>query len=409
MKARLDLFKSLILSLSLAWAAFFVSPAVAGTKDGGGGAFTIATFWEIVKTEIVPALKNLDQDKQKILSSEQVSKLLEYMQPKKTQVEMKLEQIYITKNGKKIPVDAANYPSASLIELYQPSWQYQINSGMDIKHLILHEFMGVTKISDLDHVSSKIFPPRRLPIPFYAQKIVCESAVKYIRIKENNWYINDTPPIDPITFTLSKETRLNKNPKCVETDKETLTCIKYANDYWVKKAEVRIPIILGQNDNAGGTYYIEASINVLSSYYGYGWGAAMNTLFLRNPLMQIIWKLIYIENNRDRKTLTILTQEKYETDEFSNKTSLVESIPVPAFIETLNRNGFQLSAAPYKGEVTSLFHSYNIAGFLNETAISNGYNQRKEIDNYVVHKILKGMKGNSLPFRIDVSCTLKPD
>lgn len=409
MKSNLGHFKMNILGITLTVVTFFALQGFSGAKDGGGGSFTLASFWDQVNGQIIPKLKNLNHEKPHLLSEDQIQKLLTFMTPQKTTVTMKTEQIYVVKNEKKIPVDAANYPSDTLIELYQPSWQYMTNSGSSINHLILHEFMGLAQINDEEHLSSKVFPPRRLPISFEAQKLSCETAVKYIKLNSDNWSIRDMPKVGKVSIKMSNAIRLNKNPKCVDVDTESKTCLRYANDYWIKKADVRIPVGFDSGDKPSGAYFIDATINILSSYYGYGiWGAA-DRLFLRNPLMHITWKLIYVDQQKEEKVLSILTSETEETDDFSNKTTLDQDIPVPEFIETLNRNGFQLSIMPYGREITTPFHSYNIAGFLSGTAQNAGYKDVKQADNFIIKKILKGIKGDALPFRIYAGCTLDPE
>ncbi len=316
------------------------------------------------------------------------------------------EQLFLFKDEKKIPVDAVNYPHRRQIDLHKQTWQYMINLGFDVNHLILHEFMGLAVISDVNGISSKLIPPSRSPLDFESNNLYCDAAVKYTKIQNDKWHIRDKPSGQKSSPQFSLPVRLNKNPNCALIDNEAKSCLKYANDYKTKTAKVRIPIEFDHGDFPGGSYSIDASINFVSSYYAYGWGAASRTAFLRKPQLQIIWELIYSNQGREQ-VLGIFSQDTEKTDEFLDQASLVTNIPVPAFMEVLKANNYRFSLAPYQGEIASPFHSYSIAGFLEQTARDAGYTDEISADRFITQNILKGASGNAIPFRVYVQCTLK--
>lgn len=410
MKQSSKLITSFLFSASILLSAFSVTAKPPsggkGAKDGGGGTFSEPMFWTIVRQEIIPGLKS--SEKSALLTEEQRKILVANMDPMVTKIEIKKEQLYIRKDGIDVPVDAVNFSSPKRIQLFEPAWQLQVRSNMDIKHLILHEFMGVSKISDQSHISSQIFPPERLPISFSASELQCSSTVKYIRIKEQNWHIRDMPPIESIEATLSAVKQLNLKPKCADIDPETYKCRQYAQDFQVKSTQVQIPIKFDKGDSSGSTYHIDAVINLLNSYYSYGWGAAATTLFKRPSRFQIFWKLVRVGADGTKRTLSVMTSSTEETDSFSDRTTLGLDIPVSDFLDVINNNGFQLSIASYSGEITDLFHSYNVAGFLEDLAVQAGIPQGPQRNDYITHTVLKGMTGNALPFRINTECVLIP-
>lgn len=411
MKQSSNVIASLLISISILLAAFSVTAAPPargkGAKDGGGGTFSEPLFWTIVRQEIIPGLQN--SENRTLLTDKQRSVLIANMNPAVTKIEIKKEQLYIIKNGKDIPVDAVNFSAPKRIQLFDPAWQLQVRSNMDIKHLILHEFMGVSKISDQSHISSQIFPPERLPIAFSASELECTSTVKYIRIKEQVWQIRDMPSIEPIKVSLSSVKRLNPKPKCADIDPVTYKCRQYAQDFQVKSAQVQIPIKFDNGDSSGSTYHIDAVINFLNSYYSYGWGGAATELSKRSSRLQVFWKLVRVDSDGTKRTLSVLTSSTEETDSFSDRTTLGLNIPVSDFLDVLNNNGFQLSIASYSGEITDLFHSYNVAGFLDSLAAQEGLPQGPKRDDFIIKTVLKGMPGNALPFRIYTSCVLIPN
>ncbi len=122
----------------------------------------------------------------------------------------------------------------------------------------------------------------------------------------------------------------------------------------------------------------------------------------------MVWKLVKVDAAGKQQTLSVVTGSKNTTDSFSDRTTLDQDIPVSDFLDILNTNGFQLAIAGYSGEITSLFHSYNIAGFLESLAGQSGSQDSSQRNNYVIHTALKGMSGNALPFRVYTSCELIP-
>lgn len=398
--------KSFLLPFLILVSTFSVTTFGKGGKDGGGGTFSRALFWSTIREEIIPGLQS--SENRTLLTESERKTLIANMDPAVTKIEIVKEQLYVTEDGKRVPVDAVNFASPKMIQLFDPSWQLQVSSNMDIKHLILHEFMGVSKISDKNLISSQIFPPKRLPISFAANDLECEAAVKYIRVKDEGWYIRDMPPGKPIKVSLSQVKRLNPKPKCSYIDPQTSKCTQYAGDLQVKSAQVRIPVEFDKTDSSGSTYYIDGVINLLNSYYGYGWGAAASDTFKRPSKLEMFWKLVKVGENGAKQTLSVLTSSKSSTDDYSDRTTLAQDIPVSDFLDVLNSNGTQLSLAGYSGEVTSLFHSYNVAGFLESLADQSGLSDPSKRNKYIIETALKGMSGNALPFRVYTSCELIP-
>lgn len=388
-----------------------LAPAHAGRggMGSGGGNFTVPVFWVRVDREIRPRLVSLKTEKSPLLSAKQIDQLLALMTPRVTRVSLSTTQLYVTsKDGKQDPVDALNYPKLKRIVLHKETWQYKVNTGFDVNHLILHEFMGLAQINDEMGLSAKVIPPSQRSLDFASDEVRCQTAIKYIRVQNDSWQIRDMPETEEMKVKLSAPRSLNPNPKCGKVDPATKKCLQYVSDFKVREANVSIPVEFDKEDSFDGTYSVDASITLVSGYMNYGWGAAASTLFSQAPQFNIVWRLVHLDSNNQRRVLTIINDNVEKTDEFRDRATLTQQIPVPVFIETIEKNGFKLSLAPYGGEMTQPFHSYGIAGFLDQTAQNAGYTDHKQADRFIIDKVLGGAR-YSIPFRVWASCYLQVD
>lgn len=401
-------FVSMLICLTVCFAK--LDGAVAGGLGTGGGDFTVPLFWNLVEGEIIPRLKELREQKNVLLSASQIDLLIARMDRKKTNVELSLKPLFLIKaDGTRKPVDALNYPTRSKIQLFKTSWQSMVNMGVDMNHLIVHEFMGLEQINDQDGLSAKLFPPRRKPISFAADKVVCSVATKYVKVKARSWWVRDFPPQTSEVIQLSSPKKLNPNPQCSMVDSKTGQCLQYVADSRVKEGVLRLQVPFDDGDDPGRKYFIEASVYLVSDYYGHGTGAAAKDLFLRLPEFQVVWKLIEDRGTEGEVTLNMATSYTSQRNEYSDAVSLLQNLPMADFTDLLEKNGFMLRLVPYDGEVTDLFHSFNIVGFLESTGKEAGFENVEQRDAFILDRVLVGAKGNAIPFRIFVECSLLPD
>lgn len=353
-------------------------------QERGGGNFTVPVFWEKVLTEIKPELESLKDEQ--ILTKIQVQKLLGLMD--KDSVEIRLSEIKLTikEDDDEVPVDAINYPALRLIELDKTSWEYTVKQGHDVNYLILHEFLGLANIDDTNYkISSKILPPKRLNISFDSNQISCEVAGKFLfKTIDNDWLIRDMPESDTVVTVLSKS--------------------ESKDNVAIKTARVEMPVITDTEAQPDSKYSIVADIQLADTYKNHGWGDASNELFDNPAKLYITWRLLETQADGKVISLAIAQNSTSQTNEDRDFATLSENIPVSSFVEKLSQNGYTLRLASYKGEMTDMFHSYNIAGFLKHTAEVQGL-KGEEANSFIVNTVLKGFP-KAMPFRVWVGCKL---
>ena len=381
-----------------------------GTR--GGGNFSIPLFWEKVEKNIIPELKSLKENGSKYLSKKDIDKLIGLMNKKKTKVVETNEVLTIKVKGKKVPVDALNYPGRNFIELYKPTWNSRTQAEYSIDYLILHEFMGLAGLTDIDsEISVKVFPPSREPLDFSSDTIICNGKANYIKFDDQNWHIR-SPNRKYIEIKLSDGESINKNPKCGLEDTSTGECIKYVGDYKVKKAKGRIELDFDKDTKADKDYFIEVSANLRSSYYNFGYGGARNRLFNNDPQLYVSFKLKYFDKEKGRNVTAanIIDSSDLRLNSLSKQHDVAGDIPVPVFEDALESNGFELGLAPYNGEMAGLYSNYNIAGYLQSIAEGSG---AANVDKYVVETVFNGYsvqkdaKYSALPYLAFATCSLK--
>jgi hypothetical protein len=272
--------------------------------------------------------------------------------------------------------------------------------------------MGVAEIDDLNGaISTKIFPPRKRPISFESDQIECDGGIKYVRIKGQSWYIRDLPyyPSENKNLKLQfgQPEAMTPNPKCGETDPKSGQCRRYVDDAKVKHAVLDFPLKLEGDDQATGDYALHVDLYLTSEYYHYGiWGAA-HSLFLDQAHFQAAWRLRYTDRATGRvQTMSLMESDADKRDDFNIRTSLNVDMPIAELIDLVEHNGFTWSVQMSGGEMSTPFHSYNVAGLLQKWSIDAGAKTDKDVDNYVVNTVLRGAPANSLPFRVAFGCTL---
>jgi hypothetical protein len=391
-----------------------------GAKDGGGGNFSIPMIWNQIEVSIAPSLKRLKATGSEQLSPEDIDALLALMSEKVTTIVETNETLTVVLNGKEEPVDAKNFPDNKLIKLFKPTWTHMVHNGFSIAYLILHEFMGLARIPDRDSkVSRKIFPPEKEPLDFDSTQVVCEANIKYVKFNSQRWYVRD-PESHRITIPLSKEHFKSGSPKCVINSSDGKECLRYAGDYRVKTGRGTLQLAFDEDTGASRNYSVTFKIHLISDYFGFGWGAAADVLDIRNPHLSVVFDVTSSGESLAGKTLSQVSMETSERTRWGKLSlGVVESqFPLSIFNEVIESNDYMLGIHPFDGELTHMYHSYNIAGFLEEVIKDAGFQATKEDlanrNKYVAENVFRGYEimrdrnyeYEGLPFRIYAGCRL---
>jgi len=148
-------------------------------QGGGGGTFSIPMFWRWVYYVKVGLLAHRESG---VLSPDQIDKVIGLMNSNITSITVTEKALAAkNKNGILMPVDALNFPSQHMIVLNKTAWENHFKSGLEFRHLILHEFLGLAKIDDTDNkISSTYFDSLRRPIPFAWNNVDCEASGSFL-------------------------------------------------------------------------------------------------------------------------------------------------------------------------------------------------------------------------------------
>ncbi|MES2769984.1 MAG: hypothetical protein V4596_12635 [Bdellovibrionota bacterium] len=364
--------------------------SVTQEQDRGGGNFTTALFWEKALSEIKPKLESLEDET--IISKEDKENLIKLIDKNIVEVRLTEEPLYIVKDNESIPVDAVNYPAQKLIELYKPVWMDMVKDGYVVNYLILHEFLGLAKIDDTNYkVSAEIMPAVKMKISFSSNQVSCRVSGKFLFYDEKEWLIRDMPESEPVVKKFSEQQSVNN-------------ASYNKNDISIKAMRMDLPVVTDTQAQPDSEYYVVVDIQLVNSYKHRGIWDAFNEFFHEPAKLNITWRLLEKFPNGKIGSLAIAQSSTSTTDEMSDGATLSENIPVSSFAEKLSQNGFTLGLAPHKGEMSSMFHSYNIAGFLQQTASSQGL-KGEAANLFVINKVLKGFP-KAMPFRVWVSCSL---
>ncbi|MAF91670.1 MAG: hypothetical protein CL674_10405 [Bdellovibrionaceae bacterium] len=416
------IFKRIFIAFNLLLILVSSQVCFAGAKDGGGGSFTKSKFWYIVESKIIPELKAYKSKENKILSTEQIDKILEKMDEDLVSVEILDKDLFTYENGFKELVDAKNYPTSNKIELNQDAWNSILDSGFSFHYLILHEFMGLAKIADKNaRISRKILPPEKMEVAFEANNFQCGASIKYVHlIRQRNassysdWFVRDAP-IHREYFNLPAPESLNPNPPCAIKAEDTGKCYRYIQDYKIKSLKSKLPVkwyIQSSESDKDKLqtfeYEIEFELSLFNAYYSYGSGGASRNLFRRPSMAELQWKLYELRQNAERTLIHSSVDTKIKLDDHSSSVSFILSVPMSNLEDLMNKNSYSLNYAAYAGELFSKYNSNNIVGsFYSIAGQELGLSDSAERDRFIVNEILKDAESPVLPFRISAFCELQ--
>lgn len=376
----------------------FRDPAGGGViQGGGGGNFDLAIFWDQVDRSLVPGLQN-NGNLEKLFTKEQARALIELMKKGVVDVEIVDEDLKVLDNrGKEVRVDAVNLPEKKEIRLFRPTWQFYFTKGMEFRHLILHEFMGLAGIPDLAYsVSSRAFQPREKPVSFYYQKMSCEIRSWFMvwngqAYTIRNFYAKNSGQNSETPF--SKAERKGRSDQNCE---DPLPPIRVCKDVsrLVKEARLHLEYEIPQDIQLSlkqrglkteslPQYSVEVIATLEGEAFENGWGAAANHRTFLPPLLSLYQQAQMKSAVGVAKVLSAHEEGFWKFPEDSGET-LSLSLFNPDLQSALLRDGVRLQIDQDRnasGGGSGLMNVYNFSKVLSRHALTKGAS-RNGIDAY---------------------------
>jgi len=342
-----------------------------GTIDGaGGGDFTAAEFWSQVNLVKFRLTRPVKTDP---LRRGEIDSLVLLMDSRNTQLEIVDELLFVKDGqGKEKRVAAKNYPSRSemhgskpLIKLSRPTWQAYRAQGWELRHLILHEFLGLARISDTEYkISTAYFSPIKKPILFSLGGVRCESvglmghqqatgkfSIHQAMIKgKDERLISDFVPFpEPVSI-------YNSQSGCPECEKSQF-----------KSVQVSFPLITEDEELVGGTNYsINVSLHLYSEQRSYGWGAAAGESYPSPARVEMTTRLIFSPPNSKKKSVLATSAAVIESHSEQGDLKISNSLFNSEFHSALENNNIQLSVHPATHPQQRSFDYTNLMNLINQ-------------------------------------------
>lgn len=153
-----------------------------GTESSGGGSFSESSFRSTAQQILTDMLT-------KSLPSEDTQQHIEALSPlienhSKVKVIISDKPLYHPIKGK---VDALNFKKRKEIHLFKPVWDRRFESKTEIRHLVLHEYFGLTDFNDEEmRISLKYYPAIGESPDWEATHLQCQASAWGIFLTEND-------------------------------------------------------------------------------------------------------------------------------------------------------------------------------------------------------------------------------
>ncbi len=387
----------ILLTVSLTTYSSFAQGVISG---GGGGDFDLALFWSYVhdiKTNLTP-----ERVQSNLLTREDLEKLKEIMTPQQTNVKMQDEPLFILNDkGERISVGAVNIPDKKEILLHRPTWRNHYLSRLEIRHLILHEFLGLREIDDTGYrISQKVFYPVRPVLQFEETEAGC-SIHTWVMLKMKDsiefrsMYPEGTPGSGAVrmSFGAVKERRVGRS--------RLLRQFKVANASgklrtgWEHDA---------MNDSLAPEFTYKVDYTLESSFQANGSYGASGSHFGYPPSASVVFTLLSQKTGEEKK-IRAMQSWHFDSRESAQEINARVHLLDTAFAQKL----LELNI-PIELSRNSIHHTddgatgiENIVTFLIDWAKSKGAKNMSEADELINDQILKPM-GGITPVLTKVSC-----
>jgi len=384
-------------------------------QGGGGGDFSASAFWYKageVKHELIPENWHNTND----LNQEQIKKIIALIDPKMTLVKVTSEALYVrSKDGKSLRVDAVNIPEKKIIILFKPTWERYFATGTEVRHLVLHEFLGLAGIDDEGYkISNKFFTPSKQDISFELKKVKCNAFGEVHIVGEHIKTYSNGSSSPPSEFTGSVRAG-DSSEKCqlmlLETDhgrEVQKKCETLDDTYDLKVAQSTIALDLSEPVRQAGLRDITQEIQILvdvamsGGRRVFGYGAAAGRVSFESPRVTSTARLILLDKKTGmKKVLDVMKVEAVQSDN-DKKVSLKFVLNNSELYSQLEKYNVDLNLY-IKTRDPNFLSVNNFWYYIRAYAQENAPPGQEEM--YLKNTIFQGL-GNIVPQYVDVSCIL---
>jgi hypothetical protein len=381
-------------------------------QGGGGGVFSVSLFWHYV--DQIKSVLN-ESNFTRAMTEREYEKLKLLMNPTMVQLIVQKHQLFVKdEGGADKPVDAVNIPGKKTIVLFEPAWNSHFASGLEIRHLILHEFLGLAEIDDSGYkVSSKYFFPSLRPIPFKWNNLSCSvsgyflyHSVDYYQIIYANTALGDelevvksfpepklVGKVQSFCQDLNDHSE-NCNHRDMRRPTKKLTLMpefKFQKDFWA--VQPVLPRIFAKIDVIFG-----------GDFQSYGWGAAAQKTFSQNADVSFIGQIVSMDKSGKKTIIAVELDRLYGMDK-SGKVSSGLHLINPEILNLLINAGIDLQPAMKSTAGVHLLSAQNISDLFSDYARSMGARSEKESDRILSKNIFKDLQP-VVPVYVDVLCSI---
>lgn len=371
-------------------------------QGGGGGNFSAALFWRY--TDDIKS--RLDEKAfASPLTPQQRESILALLDDSVVQLKTSEKPLFVKdERGVDTQVDAVNFPDEKIIILYVPAWQRFFSSGLEIRHLILHEFLGLARVADIRYsISSRIFVPMNNPIPFQWNKVICGVQGYLLYHSPTRYNMQQTfgdghrPARDASpTVVFPKPIRMG-----LTEGKDQSRMIKRASmklDFNINEKYWENPPVLPQLS-------VQLDFIFGADFQNYGWGGAANGTFSNNSDFSLLAQVTTTDPNT--KASSVLMAHLHEADKLDSDGNLAMNFTMinPQLLGALSNAGIRIQPAASAPVGQYLFNAHNVSALLQDYARAHGAQGDKEIDAYLAKTIFKNLPA-ATPIYISVECHL---
>ena len=372
-------------------------------QGGGGGTFTLSVFWALVR-QVETSLQ--DDTFTNVLSADQLKSVRSLMQKGVVRIEYGVPPLFVVnKDGKRVKVDAINYPNDKKIVIDQKAWDQNFTSGLEMRHLVLHEFLGLAGIDDSEYrISQRYFPPGLTEIPYDMNKLNCSlSYTMGFRLKPD-FYIDSGDKSFEVSFGKSTSVAKQGEKFCVKQGKDQAICGQKGLSSQAKLAEFHQLLDWNRPEDTKLTQYaVHGWVQLTNGSYSYGSGAASKERFYEPGSLTLIAKLIISENGHWRDIA--LSQTVLQRFQAKKQISVDVDLLHPAALAKITEQGLPFKTADNAPAGSDVLGRYNLWPLLMEIAKAKGVKNEKDARRFFGENLFSSLPEN-FPFSANVGCYL---
>ena len=379
-------------------------------QGGGGGHFTAAMFWRWVDS--IKHVMN-DQSFTQLLSKEQKEELFLHMDPKVTELVFSTTQLYVEdKDGNDVPVDAVNVPDTKKIYLFRPVWDEFIRNNMEVRHLILHEFLGLVRIDDDGlRISRRYIPLVPKVVSFDMENAKC-SAKGFVLVRGEKRHAIEYFYMDKdieVAFSAPEKMGHVQN-YCTDPNDRSRNCLYKDNTRNFKKIsrleKLLVAVPHGENQPSPAAFSLKIDLLLGDAFQSYGSGGASSQTFPANPDIEMITQLISQKGKSALpQVLAVDSHQVYEPDS-GGEISLMTTMLNPQFAEMFLHAGISFKTASRSEQGIGTLSAQNLSNLLYDYARAKGAKDHDQVSQILERHVFQNMP-KVTPIYLQVYCSVK--